>query len=112
LAFANLGIFVDVYTNNQDARSALLWNLGGYDAVISDTGRQSGTEDGMDLLEAIRREHPSIPFIFYTWNASELVRERAGALSVTAVVESPDQLASAVLNALQEASTSARRGRR
>jgi len=63
LALAELGLFVDAYTNNADALAAL--ERGQYQLVISDIARRAGQESGLDLLKRIRGINPKMPFLFY-----------------------------------------------
>jgi len=100
LAFANVGIFTDSYTNNTDALSAL--RLEQYDVVISDIGRGESTETGWDLAGAVRSANPSIPFFLYTYGSSESDKVRARQLGLNGVIELPSALMVDVVNSIRE----------
>lgn len=97
-AFATLGIFCDSYATNADAMAAL--QAGDYDVVVSDIGRGDLPETGWDTLDEVRSKQPEIPFVFYTINVDESLRERAAARGGSAVEELPDKLVGTVLELL------------
>lgn len=82
-----------VVSSARDAREALeRLDHGEYDCVVSD--HQMPGPSGLDLLEAVRRRDPGIPFILLTGKGSEEIASQAVSAGVTDYVqkeEGPDQ---------------------
>jgi len=97
-ALASVGIYADSYTNNADALRAM--HQLSYDLVISDIGREQGSETGWDLLDVIRKESSQIPFLFYTSGIDDQLRARATAKGATAVTEDPQELSRLIFQCL------------
>lgn len=98
LALANIGVFVDAYTDNQQALEALKAER--YDLIISDIGRNIGRETGWDLLTAVRKEKKDIPFIFYTSKKTVDIEAKAQQLGANSVEDLPKELIASVIKRL------------
>ncbi len=96
-AFANLGIYTDSYTTNDDALEALNRAGADYHLIISDIRRDQSSETGLDLLKKVQERRLKIPFVFY-------IGERpspsipTGAFGIT---NRPDELVRLVADALE-----------
>jgi CheY-like chemotaxis protein len=97
-AFAALGIFCDSYSRNEEALAALRYN--GYDLVISDIGRGSLPETGWDLLDEVQAARPQTPFVFYTIDIDDSLKEQSSTRGASGIVEMPDKLIDTVLQLL------------
>ena len=95
---------------------AALDRLGGADCVVSDY--EMRTMDGLDLLEAVREDHPELPFVLFTGRGNEGIASDAISAGVTDYLQKEtgtDQyavLANTVRNAVgrRRAREDARRG--
>jgi CheY-like chemotaxis protein len=98
LALANIGVMVDSYTANSDALVAL--KMSKYDVVVSDVGRDPGTETGFDLVRTIRQAGVAVPFLFYTGTLTSELRGKAEAAGATNIFDSPGPLIDAIVSTL------------
>ena len=77
----------------------------GFDAVVSDY--EMPDRNGLELLEAVRSEHPTLPFILYTGRGSEDLASEAISSGVTDYIQKEtgtvqfDVLANRVKNAVE-----------
>jgi len=87
-------------------REALDRGLYGYDCIVSDYD-MSGL-DGIEFLEAVREEHPDVPFLLFTGKGSEAVASEAISAGVTdylqkrSGLEQYELLANRITNAVEQ----------
>ena len=84
-ALAEIGVFADSYTNNDDAVKAA--KKVHFQLVISDIGRGLTPESGFDLPAALRSAGVTAPVVFYTGKVTDALRDeatRSGAVGITA----------------------------
>lgn len=66
---------LNVETETDPVEALGLINEGDFDCVISDCSMPETEMDGIELCEAVRSEHPDLPFVFFTGTpASEFPR--------------------------------------
>ncbi len=94
---------VEVATGASEALDRL--QEGALDAIVSDY--EMGARDGLDLLEAVREDHPDLPFVLYTSRGSEDLASEAISAGVTDYLQKGtgtgqfDVLANRVRNAVE-----------
>jgi CheY-like chemotaxis protein len=94
VAFEHLGLFVTTVTSTADALFCLRELA--FAVVITDLGRRGNPTAGVELIAALRKQHPQLPAIVYTLNASHHSNELLAA-GADAVVDAPSNLVAAVL---------------
>ncbi len=82
-------VSVATETSPEEALSRL--ESGGFDCVVSDYDMPG--MDGLELFEAIREDHPLVPFVLYTGKGSEEIASQAVNAGVTGYFQKggPDQ---------------------
>lgn len=98
-ALADIGVAVDSYVDNSEAMQA--FDMGRYDLVVSDIGRDSTQEDGFKLLSEVRQRDADIPFYFYTVNLDDSKVQMAKEAGANDAFEAPAELLKAILASLQ-----------
>lgn len=76
---------IDVETEKDPEAAVARVESDDFDCVVSDY-RMPGM-DGMDLFEAVRDEHPSLPFVLFSAAVDEATTTEAEEAGVTAFVE-------------------------
>ena len=72
---------VETHTDSGEAARRLRTNGVSVDCVVSDYDMPD--PDGLELLQVVRRNHPSLPFILFTGKGSEEIASEAISLGVT-----------------------------
>lgn len=101
-AMSALGILIDLAKSTTEALELL--RKRSYDLIISDLGRKSSAEDdpnaGLTLLDRVRAERISLPYIIYAGSRAITERDRILAAGATDSINSPTELVDAIVNAL------------
>jgi CheY-like chemotaxis protein len=98
-ALEALGIRLTVSTSTEDALEKL--RFGRYDAIISDMGRPPDTRAGYTLLDAIRAQNMSVPFIIYAGSNKPEHKEEARRHGALGSTNDPGELFQLVTSAVR-----------
>lgn len=99
-ALKSLGMHVSLSTSTEDALSRMATH-GPFDVIISDMGRPPDSQAGYTLLDAIRAQGDTTPFVIYASSGSADDFDRAVRRGAIGCTNRPDELIDMVANAIR-----------